>query len=269
MNLKFLLIPILLMSYTPSIYADTNNKHLKRLDITYKVPLLPLEISFGSDGFSWRGTKTIVTPIGTFSLGYTKYASNLEEDYTYVIIEDMNQKKEHIYKIKDKKKLKLVSEGRTEITITKNRVRIVVEKGSRFTVKFSVEGEDEVRESSGSGSKWFSPTKKNISWKKAKQICRDNDGRLPTIEELKEVVVNCGGINTKDAWNSVGHKNMENKAYQSCYKRKGFTRSGGYWSSTAYVLDSSFAWFVLFYYGQDSWNIKSHEYPVQCVRAGQ
>jgi hypothetical protein len=141
MNLKFLLIPLLLMSYTPSTHAE-------RLDISYKVPFVPLEIIFNSDGISFRRTKTIVTPIGSFSLGYSKYAAKFDEDYTYVIIEDMNQKKEHIYKIKDKKKLKLLSEGRTEITITKNRVHIIVEKGSRFTVKFSVDGEDELSERS-------------------------------------------------------------------------------------------------------------------------
>jgi len=255
MNLKSLLIPLLLMSYTPSIYADG-------LDITYKVPLLPLEINFGSDGISFRGTKTIVTPIGSFSLGYSKYASKFDEDYTYVIIEDMNQKKEHIYKIKDKKKLKLVSEGRTEITITKNRVRIVVEKGSRFTVKFSVEGDDDVRESSSSGSKWFSPTKKNVSWKKAKQICRDNGGRLPTIEELREVVRDCGGI--IDAYS----ENTNNSSYQSCYKRKGFT-SYYYWSSTTSASDSSDAWNVHFYGGNGFRNGKGDEDRVRCVGGGQ
>jgi len=105
MNLKFLLIPLLLMSYTPTTHADEG------LDISYKVPFLPLEIVFDSDGISFHGTKTIVTPIGSFSLGYSKYASKFEEDYTYVIIEDMNLKKEHIYKINDKKKLLLQKTG--------------------------------------------------------------------------------------------------------------------------------------------------------------
>jgi hypothetical protein len=37
-------------------------------------------------------------------------------------------------------------------------------------------------------SKWFSPTDKKVTWKKADKICKDNGGRLPTIDELKKVV---------------------------------------------------------------------------------
>ncbi len=54
----------------------------------------------------------------------------------------------------------------------------------------------EVASKSTTTSKWFTPTDKAVKWKKAKQICRDNGGRLPTIEELKEVMTDCGGINT-------------------------------------------------------------------------
>ena len=115
---------------------------------------------------------------------------------------------------------------------------------------------------STSTSKWFSPTKKKLTWKKAKQICRDNGGRLPTIEELKEVVTDCGGI--VDEW----RKNLNNSEYQSCHKRKGFL-SNFYWSSTTNVSDSSNAWSVGFGNGYDHWYDKTNEHRVRCVRGGQ
>jgi len=86
-----------MISYTPSIYADEG------LDISYKLPLVPLEIVFDRGGISFHGTKTIVTPIGSFSLGYSKYATSFDRDYTYVIIEDMNQKKSIFTKSKIRK----------------------------------------------------------------------------------------------------------------------------------------------------------------------
>jgi hypothetical protein len=115
---------------------------------------------------------------------------------------------------------------------------------------------------STSTSKWFSPTKKKVTWKKAKQVCRDNGGRLPTIEELKEVVTDCRGIINES------NKNIVNSSYQACYKRKGFT-SNYYWSSTTDASNSSNAWSVHFYNGFDGWDDKGFEIYVRCVRGGQ
>ena len=269
MNLKSLLIPLLLMSYTPTTYADEG------LDISYKVPFLPLEITFGSDGISFHGTKTIVTPIGSFSLGYSKYASKFDEDYTYVIIEDMNLKKEHIYKINDKKKLKLVSEGRTEMTVTKNRVRIVVEKGSRFTVKFSVEGEDEVRESSSSDLKWIIPSKSvcksnggeiNVfgcesTWLNAKKICNASQGSLPTINLLRKMVTNCGGEINRDI-EAVKDRNRYNDTYEKCYEKKGFSL-WYHWSDTSY--SSTEVWSLYVSGGSDKIEDKIDTGYVMCT----
>lgn len=268
MKFKFLFVALLVVVSSVGSYADDG------LDISYKLPFVPLEIVFDSDGISFRGTKTIVIPIGSFSLGYSKYASKFDEEYTYVIIEDMNLRKEHIYKIKDKKKLKLVSEGRTEITVTKNRVRILLEKGSTFKVSFSVEGEEEST-SSNSNSKWIDVSSSTCSdnggemrhgvcyahWENAKTICSQSGGQLPSIEELKEVVVDCGGV--WEEW----EKNRKNSSYQSCYKAKGFSDYTWYWTREEH--DSSYACFVGFETGLDGWDYKSGSHYVRCVRAGQ
>jgi hypothetical protein len=250
---RFLMIPFLVIGLTIGSLADGF--------ISYKVPFVPLEFIFDEDGIHWEASKTIVTPLGSFSLGYANNdAKKLDKSYTYVIIQDLNTKKEYPYKINDKKKLTLLSEGRTEITITKNIVLIVVEKGSQFMVKFSVDGEDDAVENST--SKWFSPTDKEVDWEKANRICKDNGGRLPTREELRKVVTDCGG--TIDDYAN----NKANSSYQSCYKNKGFT-SHHYWSSATSVSVSFVAWFVFFYDGDDYWGVKTYEYRVRCVRGGQ
>ena len=107
-----------------------------------------------------------------------------------------------------------------------------------------------------STSKWITPTNEEVTWKKAKEICRDNGARLPTIEELKTVITNCGAIDN----NTINVKNM---SYQLCYEQKGFT-SSSYWSASS--LSSSNAWLLHFYGGSSYSQDKSDVYHVRCVR---
>ncbi|CAA6804537.1 MAG: Unknown protein [uncultured Sulfurovum sp.] len=99
-------------------------------------------------------------------------------------------------------------------------------------------------------------------WRDAQKICRANGGRLPTIDELKKVVTECGGT-MEDFKN-----NRLNSAYQSCYKNKGFA-SNYYWSSTTYVGYTYYAWNVYFNFGSQSYDVKSDSNYVRCVRAGE
>jgi hypothetical protein len=118
-----------------------------------------------------------------------------------------------------------------------------------------------------STSKWIPPTKKEVTWKKAKELCSANGGRLPTIEELKKVVTDCGG-EMKDYNLAEWERNEKNTYYQNCYKKRGFN-SNGYWSSTSLSYNNDTAWFVHFNVGFQNYNGKDNNYYVRCVRAGQ
>jgi hypothetical protein len=128
-------------------------------------------------------------------------------------------------------------------------------------------------------SKWITPTNStctnnggklykgvcSANWENAKKICSASGGQLPSRADLKKVVVDCGGSFTtygnKD-WDSLTDKNIANKAYQSCYKEKGF--NGWYW--TREEKDSSIAWGVYFGGGNDFWSNKSFDNSALCVR---
>jgi len=102
------------------------------------------------------------------------------------------------------------------------------------------------------------------NWKNAKKICSASGGQLPSRDDLKKVVVDCGGsfvtYGNKD-WDSLTNKNIANKSYKACYKEKGF--SSWYW--TREEEDSSFAWFVNFKNGYDNWLPKTGIGYVLCV----
>jgi hypothetical protein len=121
---------------------------------------------------------------------------------------------------------------------------------------------------SATSSKWMKDTGEEATWKKAKEICRAKGGRLPTREELRKVMTDCGGISNSDFLGDDAKQNRGNSSYQSCYKAKGFT-SYGYWSSTTNASDSSYAWNVTFDDGDGYWSGKTDEYYVRCVRGGQ
>ena len=118
-----------------------------------------------------------------------------------------------------------------------------------------------------SSSKWITPTDKQVKWKKAKELCENNGGRLPTIEELKEVVTDCGGEMKYDS-SAERKRNRNNSRYQSCCNEKGFS-SNYYWSATTYANNRDIAWLVYFYNGNVYNNYKDSNYYVRCVRIGE
>ncbi len=94
------------------------------------------------------------------------------------------------------------------------------------------------------------------SWSAAKSYCQHltldgkNNWRLPTIKELQSIV-------------DIG---KENPSIKNGYSS---VASYAYWSSSAYVSDSSKAWIVFFNYGYENYYFKTRKFHVRCVRNRQ
>ena len=135
-------------------------------------------------------------------------------------------------------------------------------------------------------SKWISPSNSTClakggkfydgtcgaNWQEAKNICSASGGRLPSLNELIDVIKECGGVvanfdsDGKKVYPKKLEKNMENSKYQSCYKENGFLSSGNYWSSSQVVSDAKHAWSVGFLSGGMDGNSKLLGHSVRCVR---
>jgi len=97
----------------------------------------------------------------------------------------------------------------------------------------------------------------NANWENAKKICHKSGGRLPTIEEVKKVVNECGGnLILYDDNNNFKNKILKgknNSSYLSCI-HKGYTSPSLsdlippglfiFWSSTTYKDNDKIAWLV-------------------------
>ncbi len=163
-------------------------------------------------------------------------------------------------------------------TCTKNEVMKLVDKGFSKTEISSICGLTKATSiPKRKADKWITPKNStcrsnggkivkgvcSANWQNAKAICRASEERLPSINELKKVITDCGGgVNARD-------ENMGDPNYQSCYKRKGFSVSSGYWSSTTVVDDAISMWGVYFSDGDVLWVAKYGNYYVRCVRGKQ
>ena len=148
---------------------------------------------------------------------------------------------------------------------SKDEIMKLIDKGYTKTEINGICGKNEPKKKK---SKWFSPTNKKVTWKKAKEVCIDNGGRLPTLEELKRVVINCGG-KMKDNNSAESERNINNDTYQFCYKEKGFTSNSSSWSSTTNASNTNHVWGVYFNGGYTVNLNKFHSFYVRCVRVGQ
>ena len=123
---------------------------------------------------------------------------------------------------------------------------------------------------------WEKETEDKMAWKDAIEYAKKlrlggyDDWRLPTIEELGEVVTLCGGEFVRDDDNAIEKidRNKENALYQKAYKVKGFAVYD-YWSSTTDADNSDYAWIIWFSYGSQNYFNKDTNFRVRCVRTRQ
>ena len=124
--------------------------------------------------------------------------------------------------------------------------------------------------------KWSSRSKKVMSWKQANQYCENlkeggtSDWRLPTISELRTLVMNCESTETGGSCGvtdqCLSAEQCKNKACKGCgkkFRHNKFGDKGFFWSSSISSKNKN-AWYIDFTYGSVH-NHSNSEKFVRCV----
>ena len=120
----------------------------------YGPPLLPVEFVISEDGISVEADRSIVTPVGSFSVGAKYELPYREPDTIYVFIRDNGFDK--VYNVRTGGgEFTAVVDGTTTIQVKDGRVLIDVSEGSVRSIKFQrVEADAVAAGNRGGDSNW-------------------------------------------------------------------------------------------------------------------
>lgn len=85
-------------------------------ELSFQPILCPFSISLSSEGVSFRGSMQISTPLGTFAIDQKLATISDSPTTTHFIVRHLGR--DHVYKIDRRGKIKLRSDGRTDIAIS-------------------------------------------------------------------------------------------------------------------------------------------------------
>ena len=108
--------------------------------------------------------------------------------------------------------------------------------------------------------------KKNVceaKWLNALYMCRWIGAELPSVEKLNKVLTDCGG--KKHANGKEQAENVDNVAYQTCYKDKGFN-FGNYWTISKDSYTASKSYVISYLLGMQFYLYHDKMAKVRCIK---
>ena len=105
--------------------------------LSYKPAFLPVKLTVSSSGVSIGGDTSLVTPIGTFSIGASYQLPPRRSDSIYVIIANRKTGYDRIFEVlTGKDQFTVIVNGTTSIDVSNGQVGIDVTKGSIRSITF-------------------------------------------------------------------------------------------------------------------------------------
>ncbi len=127
------------------------------------------------------------------------------------------------------------------------------------------------------GLEWSPLSEKAMIWQEAVDYCEAMDARLPTIDELRKIMINCPGsayggpcqVSDPDCLAFSCQVNEDCRCDGSAESYSALGDAKDYisiWSSSSHAYNTNLVWLVGFYYGNVFNSNKYSYYPARCVR---
>ena len=101
----------------------------------YKPPFVPVEIMIDGNSIEVSTSTEILTPYGTFGLGYSKNFETMDNDCYYIVINNTSTKKKKVYAINKGEKLTCKSDiGIKNFTATSNMMEFEITKYDHYKI---------------------------------------------------------------------------------------------------------------------------------------
>ena len=125
------------------------------------------------------------------------------------------------------------------------------------------------------GLEWSSLSESTMTWQQAMDYCAAMNTRLPNINELRKIIINCPGstyggacpVSDPDCLDSIcGDENCGCVSTADSYSALGDGKDIMLWSSSSHAYNTSYAWGVDFGYGSVGYSVKVSSVNARCVR---
>lgn len=123
------------------VISLTGSEAFSQVEAKYQPPLLPCSIGIDSDGRPFLELEaSIVTPVGTFSIG-GEFPMSRSSDYSYVVIRNRSTATDTVYELQTEgEELRVYLDGKAELSIKKRRVTIDITNGNVRHILFGYLG---------------------------------------------------------------------------------------------------------------------------------
>lgn len=135
-QVRFFLIVVTIL--LPSILSAMECEEEGGFFGMYKPPFVPVEITIDRNRIEVETTAEVLTPYGTFGLGYSKDFSSMDNDCYYVVINNTSTKEKIVYAINKGERLNYDSKtlrGIRHFVATTNMMEFDVDKNDRFIIR--------------------------------------------------------------------------------------------------------------------------------------
>lgn len=103
---------------------------------SYRSPILPICFTISPEDITISGESSLVTPIGTFSLGASYRVADVGDNDLVLILRNRSTREEHVYRIREGRNAQIVVDGHLIVEVSRNEVVVDITEAEQVEVRY-------------------------------------------------------------------------------------------------------------------------------------